>query len=112
MDRLTGEDEYYLTTLKSIVNFIHGMNHTDLKIDEVEYNKLVKNAKESIENEKIAKNAAASVELETLLSMDPNGSTSANSSKFSESQKNDTSSFNKSGKKKRADNDDLPIKEV
>ena len=33
-DRLSGEDEYYLTTLESIVEFIHGISHKDLKIDE------------------------------------------------------------------------------
>lgn len=40
-DRLTGEDEYYLTTLESVVEFIHGIQHSDLKIDKIEYEKLV-----------------------------------------------------------------------
>lgn len=26
-DRLSGEDEYYLTTLESVVEFIHGVSH-------------------------------------------------------------------------------------
>ena len=33
-DRLSGEDEYYLTTLESVVEFIHGLSHSDLKIPE------------------------------------------------------------------------------
>jgi hypothetical protein len=36
-DRLTGEDEYYLTTLESVVEFIHGIQPSDLKIDKTEY---------------------------------------------------------------------------
>lgn len=40
-DRLTGEDEYYLTTLESVVEFIHGIQPSDLKIDKSEYERLV-----------------------------------------------------------------------
>ena len=58
-DRLSGEDEYYLTTLESIVEFIHGISHKDLKIDEAEYNKLVAQAQDQIEKEKREKEEAA-----------------------------------------------------
>ena len=36
-DRLSGEDEYYLTTLESVVEFIHGVSHNDLKMEESVY---------------------------------------------------------------------------
>jgi len=38
---LSGEDEYYLTTLESIVEFIHGLSNKDVKIPEEEYSALV-----------------------------------------------------------------------
>jgi hypothetical protein len=34
MDRLSGEDEYYLTTLESVVEFVQGISPKDLKITE------------------------------------------------------------------------------
>lgn len=40
IDRLTGEDEYYLTTLESVAEFIHGISAGDLKIDQAEYTRL------------------------------------------------------------------------
>ena len=43
--RLTGEDEYYLTTLESVIEFVHGLSEKDLKIDANEYHSLVKKAK-------------------------------------------------------------------
>ena len=58
-DRLSGEDEYYLTTLESIVEFIHGISFKDLKIDEKEYNSMVKKAEEAMEKEKRDKEEAA-----------------------------------------------------
>jgi len=48
-DRLTGEDEYYLTTLESVVEFIHGIQHSDLKIDKAEYERLIEKTKNDIE---------------------------------------------------------------
>lgn len=68
-DRLSGEDEYYLTTLESIVEFIHGISHKDLKIEEKEYLALVKQAQDDIEQDKRNKEEAAQQELTDLLQM-------------------------------------------
>lgn len=66
-DRLSGEDEYYLTTLESIVEFIHGLSNQDVKIPESEYKAMVKKAIDDIENEKNQKEEAAKAELTDLL---------------------------------------------
>lgn len=58
-DRLSGEDEYYLTTLESIAEFIHGISAKDLKIDAKEYDQLVKKSILELENEKKVKEEAA-----------------------------------------------------
>ena len=58
-DRLTGEDEYYLTTLESVVEFIHQISPQDLKIEESEYKALVIKAQEDIEKDKKKKEEAA-----------------------------------------------------
>lgn len=58
-DRLSGEDEYYLTTLESIVEFIHGISNRDLKIDEKEYKMFVKKSLDDIDKEKRQKEEAA-----------------------------------------------------
>jgi len=47
-DRLSGEDEYYLTTLESVVEFIHGLSEKDLKMDEETYKNHVMKAAEDI----------------------------------------------------------------
>lgn len=59
IDRLSGEDEYYLTTLESVVEFIQGISPKDLKIQETEYNELFKKSKQDIENDKKIKEEAA-----------------------------------------------------
>ena len=43
-NRLSGEDEYYLTTLESVIEFIHGVSDKDLKLEAGEYQKMVKKA--------------------------------------------------------------------
>ena len=58
-ERLSGEDEYYLTTLESIVEFIHNVSHIDLKVDEKEYLELVKKSQVDIESDKKKKEEAA-----------------------------------------------------
>ena len=68
-DRLSGEDEYYLTTLESIAEFIHGISAKDLKIDGKEYEQLVKKSILELENEKKVKEEAAQQELADLLNM-------------------------------------------
>lgn len=42
-DRLDGQDEYYLTTLESAIEFIYKMGPSDLKLDPAVYNSLIKN---------------------------------------------------------------------
>lgn len=74
-DRLSGEDEYYLTTLESIVEFIHGISNKDLKIVEKEYLTLIKQAQEGIEKDKRDKEEAAQQELTDLLCMNETAST-------------------------------------
>jgi Rab5 GDP/GTP exchange factor len=76
-DRLSGEDEYYLTTLESIVEFIHSVTLKDLKIAETDYKQMYKKACEDLDNESKAKEEAASVELADLLEM--NGASSKDS---------------------------------
>jgi hypothetical protein len=56
---LSGEDEYYLTTIESVVEFLHGINPKDLKIDEQEYKKLYKKATEDLDKEQLKKEEAA-----------------------------------------------------
>lgn len=58
-ERLSGEDEYYLTTLESIAEFIHGIGAKDLKIDPQEYEQLTNKAKLDLEMEKKVKEEAA-----------------------------------------------------
>ena len=67
IDRLSGEDEYYLTTLESILEFIHGISPQDLKITEEEYNKLYKQSTDQIDNLAKQKEEAAQIELTDLL---------------------------------------------
>ena len=56
---MTGEDEYYLTTLESIAEFINGMSDKDLKMEEDEYKKLCEwSVKESENDRKIKEEAA------------------------------------------------------
>ena len=68
-DRLSGEDEYYLTTLESIVEFIHGISPSDLKISEQDYKLMFKKASEDLDNDKKIKEDAAQLELADLLQM-------------------------------------------
>ena len=56
-----------MTTLESVVGFIHGLSHSDLKISEGEYNQMVEKAKLEIESEKQEKEEAAKAELVDLL---------------------------------------------
>jgi len=49
---LSGEDEYYLTTLESVVEFIHGLSDKDLKMDETTYKNSVEKALEDIQQGK------------------------------------------------------------
>lgn len=58
-DRLSGEDEYYLTTLESVVEFIHGVSHKDLKMDEQTYNNFLAEAEKGIIDDKKAREEAA-----------------------------------------------------
>lgn len=58
-DRLSGEDEYYLTTLESVVEFINGVSHKDLKMDEQTYLKNLEDAEKAIQEEKRAREEAA-----------------------------------------------------
>jgi hypothetical protein len=74
-DRLSGEDEYYLTTLESIAEFINGISHKDLKIDEKEYQNMIKSAQGGIEKDKRDKEEAAQQELTDLLCMNETAST-------------------------------------
>lgn len=74
-DRLSGEDEYYLTTLESVVEFIHGVSHKDLKMDEQTYNNFLAEAEKGIQDDKKAREEAAQLELADLLEM--NGTTSS-----------------------------------
>lgn len=66
-DRLSGEDEYYLTTLESIVEFINGVTPKDLKISEQDYKQMYKKACEELDNESKIKEEAAQQELADLL---------------------------------------------
>ena len=66
-DRLSGEDEYYLTTLESVIEFIHGVSHKDLKIDEQAYQEMVKAALKDIDKDHQIKEEAAQQELADLL---------------------------------------------
>ena len=67
---MTGEDEYYLTTLESIAEFINGMSDKDLKMEEDEYKKLCDWSVKDSENDRKIKEEAAQVELADLLEMD------------------------------------------
>ena len=58
-----------MTTLESVVEFIHGVSDRDLKIDKDEYTIAVKKAGEELEKEKRAKEEAAQQELADLLEM-------------------------------------------
>lgn len=69
-DRLSGEDEYYLTTLESVVEFIQNISPTDLKIQEDEYHKLYQQSLTALQNERKAKEEAAQIELTDLLTFD------------------------------------------
>lgn len=91
-DRLSGEDEYYLTTLESVVEFIHGVSHKDLKMEESVYKNHLAEAEKSINDEKRAREEAAQMELADLLDM--TGSTNNSSHK-----RNDTADFDKANKK-------------
>ena len=53
---MSGEDEYYLTTLESVVEFIHGLSEKDLKMDEASYKSRVKKAREDVELGKCMEN--------------------------------------------------------
>ena len=85
-DRLSGEDEYYLTTLESIVEFIHGLSNQDVKIPEAEYQALVQKAIDDIENEKIQKDEAAKAELTDLLDIGNDNQNDKKTSKNEESK--------------------------
>lgn len=93
-DRLSGEDEYYLTTLESVVEFVHGVSHKDLKMEEAVYNNHLIEAEKAILDEKRAREEAAQIELADLLDM--TGSTNNSSHK-----RNDTADFDKGSKKDR-----------
>lgn len=80
-DRLSGEDEYYLTTLESIVEFIHGLSNQDVKIPENEYKAMVQKAIDDIENEKVQKEEAAKAELTDLLDIGNDNQPEADSKK-------------------------------
>ena len=67
---MTGEDEYYLTTLESIAEFINGMSDKDLKMEEDEYKRLCDWSVKDSENDRKIKEEAAQVELADLLEMD------------------------------------------
>lgn len=81
-DRLTGEDEYYLTTLESCVEFLHGVSDKDLKMSHEDYVEAVKKAELELDGEKEAKEEAAQAELADLLEM--NGDKGSKSSKKDE----------------------------
>lgn len=68
-DRLSGEDEYYLTTLESIVEFIYGLSEKDVKMPVEEYKNQISKALEEMEKEKVIKDEAAKQELTDLLGM-------------------------------------------
>lgn len=71
---MTGEDEYYLTTLESIAEFINGMSDKDLKMEEDEYKRLCDWSVKDSENDRKIKEEAAQVELADLLEMDQKSS--------------------------------------
>jgi len=114
-ERLEGEDEYYLTTLESVVEFIHGLSHVDLKVEQQEYARLVQKAVESMESEKQAKEEAAKVELMDLLEMN-NAEPSTKASQASQSvdllDVQSQSSQSKGKSRRPQDNDDMVIKKV
>ena len=68
-DRLSGEDEYYLTTLESVVEFINAVSHSDLKMEESVYKAHLAEAEQAINDEKKAREEAAQIELADLLDM-------------------------------------------
>tara|TARA_B110001450_G_C17586735_1_gene467259 strand:+ start:805 stop:1176 length:372 start_codon:yes stop_codon:yes gene_type:complete len=95
---LTGEDEYYLTTLESIAEFINGMSDKDLKMEEDEYKRLCEWSVKDSENDRKIKEEAAQVELADLLEMDQKPSSKAALDTTTSSSKTDKKDKKKDGK--------------